>query len=153
MSKHTAVVEWMRGEANFLDGRYSRVHRVLFDGGVSFDGSPSPRVVKPPMSSEAAVDPEEMFVASLSTCHMLTFLHEAQKAGFRVDHYVDHAEGELGRNAQGRLAVTRVTLRPSVSFHGDHPADEAQLAMLHEKAHAGCFIANSVVTPVGVEPR
>ncbi|MBW3558373.1 MAG: OsmC family protein [Proteobacteria bacterium] len=153
MSKHTAVVEWMRGESDFLDGLYSRVHRVLFDGGVSFDGSASPGVVKPPMASAAAVDPEEMFVAALSSCHMLTFLYAAQRAGFRVDHYVDHAEGELGRNAEGRMAVTRVTLRPAVSFHADHAADEAQLAQLHEKAHHGCFIANSVNTEVRVEPR
>ena len=153
MSKHTAVVEWMRDEADFLDGLYSRVHRVLFDGGVSFEGSPSPWVVKPPMASEQAVDPEEMFVAALSSCHMLTFLHAAQRAGFRVDHYVDHAEGELGKNAEGRMAVTRVTLRPAVSFHGDHAADAAQLAELHDKAHHGCFIANSVNTDVRVEPR
>lgn len=153
MSKHTAAVEWMRGEQDFLDGRYSRVHRVLFDGGVSFEGSPSPSVVRPPMSSEQAVDPEELFVAALSSCHMLTFLHEAQKAGFRVDHYSDLAEGELGKTAEGRWAVTRVVLRPQVSFHGDHAADEAQLAELHDKAHHGCFIANSVTTDVRVEPR
>lgn len=153
MSKHTAAVEWTRGGQDFLDGRYSRVHRVLFDGGVSFEGSPSPSVVRAPMSSEGAVDPEELFVASLSSCHMLVFLHEAQKAGFRVDHYVDLAEGELGRNAEGRIAVTTVTLRPAVSFHGDHAADEAQLAELHHKAHEGCFIANAVKTDIRVEPR
>lgn len=153
MSKHTAAVEWTRGEQDFLDGRYSRVHRVLFDGGISFDGSASPSVVRAPMSSEQAVDPEELFVASLSSCHMLVFLHEAQKAGFRVDHYVDHAEGELGRNGEGRIAVTKVVLRPQVSFHGDHAADEGALAELHHKAHEGCFIANSVKTDVRVEPR
>jgi organic hydroperoxide reductase OsmC/OhrA len=153
MAKHTAAVEWMRGDQDFLDGRYSRVHRVLFDGGVSFEGSPAPSIVRPPMSSETAVDPEEMFVASLSSCHMLTFLHEAQKAGFRVDHYVDHAEGELAKNAEGRWTVTRVVLRPQVSFHGDHAAGEAELAELHHKAHEGCFIANAVKTDVRVEPR
>lgn len=153
MSKHTAAVEWTRGEQDFLDGRYSRVHRVLFDGGVSFEGSPSPSVVRAPMSAEAAVDPEEMFVASLSSCHMLVFLHEARQAGFRVDHYIDHAEGELGRDAQGRTAMTRVVLRPAVSFHGDRAADEAALAELHHKAHEGCFIANAVSIPVEVEPR
>ena len=153
MAKHTAAVEWMRGEADFLDGRYSRLHRLLFDGGVSLEGSPSPSVVRPPMSSEAAVDPEEMLVASLSSCHMLTFLHEAQKAGFRVDHYLDHAEGELGKTPEGRWALTRVVLRPSVSFHADHAADAAQLAELHHKAHEGCFIANSVKTDITVEPR
>jgi organic hydroperoxide reductase OsmC/OhrA len=84
---------------------------------------------------------------------MLTFLHEAQKAGFRVDHYTDLAEGELGKTAEGRWAVTRVVLRPQVSFHGDHAADEAQLAELHDRAHHGCFIANSVTTDVLVEAR
>lgn len=153
MSKHTAAVEWMRGDQDFLDGRYSRVHRVLFDGGVSFDGSPSPSVVRAPMSSEQAVDLEEMFVAALSSCHMLTFLHEAQKAGFRVDYYSDLAEGELGRTAAGRWAVTRVVLRPLVSFHGDHAPDTEAEALLHHKAHEGCFIANSVAVPVEVEPR
>ena len=153
MSKHTAAVEWMRGEQDFLDGRYSRVHRVLFDGGVSLEGSPSPAVVRAPMSSATGVDPEEAFVASLSACHMLTFLHEAQKAGYRVDHYLDHAEGELGKTAEGRWAVTRVALRPEVRFHADHAADEAALEELHERAHAGCFIANSVRTEVVVEPR
>ena len=153
MAKHTAAVEWMRGDQNFLDGRYSRVHRVLFDGGISFDGSPSPSVVRAPMSSEQAVDPEEMFVASLSSCHMLVFLHEAQKAGFRVDHYVDLAEGELGKNAEGRIAMTRVTLRPQVSFHADHAPDSEAEALLHHKAHEGCFIANAVKTDVRVEPR
>ena len=153
MSKHTAAIEWLRGEQDFLDGRYSRVHRVLFDGGVSFEGSPSPSVVRAPMSSEQAVDPEEMFVASLASCHMLTFLHEAQKAGFRVDHYSDLAEGELGKTAAGRWAVIRVTLRPEVRFHADHAADEAALAELHHKAHEGCFIANAVSIPVEVEAR
>ena len=153
MSKHTAAVEWLRGEQDFLDGRYSRVHRVLFDGGVQVEGSPSPSVVRPPMSSEAAVDPEEMLVAALSSCHMLTFLHEARKAGFRVDHYLDHAEGELGKTAEGRWAVTRVVLRPTVSFHADHAPDDAALSALHHKAHEGCFIANSVKTDVAVEPR
>lgn len=153
MAKHTAVVEWMRGGQDFLDGRYSRVHRVLFDGGVEIEGSPSPSVVRAPMSSETGVDPEEAFVASLSACHMLTFLHEAQKAGFRVDHYVDHAEGELGKNGAGRWAVTRVALRPVVSFHADHAPDDAALVELHHKAHEGCFIANSVKTDVQVEPR
>ncbi|MDP8916456.1 MAG: OsmC family protein [Pseudomonadota bacterium] len=153
MSRHTAIVEWMRGGQDFLDGRYSRVHRVLFDGGVEIEGSPSPSVVRAPMSSETGVDPEEAFVASLSACHMLTFLHEAQKAGFRVDHYVDHAEGQLGKTEAGRLAVTRVALRPTVSFHADHAPDEEVLAELHHRAHEGCFIANSVLTDVRVEPR
>lgn len=153
MSRHTAVVEWMRGEQDFLDGRYSRVHRVRFDGGVEIEGSPSPSVVRAPMSSEAGVDPEEAFVASLSACHMLVFLHEAQKAGFRVDHYLDKAQGELGKTEAGRWAVTRVALRPDVRFHADPAPDEAALVLLHRKAHEGCFIANSVTTEVRVEPR
>jgi organic hydroperoxide reductase OsmC/OhrA len=153
VSKHTAAVEWLRGEQDFLDGRYSRVHRVLFDGGVSLEGSPSPSVVRAPFSSETGVDPEEMFIASLSSCHMLVFLHEAQKAGFRLDHYSDLAEGQLGKLPNGRTAMVRVTLRPEVRFHGDHAPDDTALAELHHKAHEGCFIANAVAIPVQVEPR
>ena len=153
MATYTAEVEWTRGEQAFTDGRYSRVHRVRFDGGVEIEGSPSPHVVRAPFSSETGVDPEEAFVASLSMCHMLVFLHLAQKAGFRVDRYFDAAEGVLAKNAAGKLAMTRVALRPEIAFSGERTPTEAELADLHHHAHEGCFIASSVLTEVVVEPR
>ena len=153
MATYTAEVEWSRGEQAFTDGRYSRVHRVRFDGGVEFEGSPSPHVVRAPFSSETGVDPEEAFVASLSMCHMLVFLHLAQKAGFTVDRYFDAAEGVLAKNDAGKLAMTRVALRPEIAFSGERLPTEDELARLHHDAHEGCFIASSVTTEVVMEPR
>jgi organic hydroperoxide reductase OsmC/OhrA len=152
MAVYTADVEWTRGDQTFVDGRYSRVHRIRFDGGVDIEGSASPHVVRAPFSSETGVDPEEMLVASLSTCHMLTFLHLAQKAGLQIDSYRDAAQGRMGKTAQGRFAVTRVTLRPEIAFGGERRPTAAELDDLHHRAHEECFIANSVTTEVVVEP-
>ncbi len=152
MAEHTAVVVWTREGAAFTDNRYSRGHRWLFDGGVEVPASASPHNVRLPLSVEAAVDPEEAFVASLSSCHMLWFLSIAAGRGFVVDSYRDEAVGLLEDDGSGRLAMTRVTLRPAVEFGGDaRPADE-EIAALHEKAHELCFIANSVKTDVRCEP-
>jgi organic hydroperoxide reductase OsmC/OhrA len=109
-------------------------------------------VVRPPLSNPAAVDPEEAFVASLSSCHMLWFLGLAAVRKFRVDSYVDQAEGELEKNAEGRMAITRVTLRPTVHFSGEPQPTREELQRLHHEAHEKCFIANSVKTEVRVEP-
>lgn len=152
MAKHTARIEWSR-EADaqeFAKGHYSRAHIVSFDGGVSIPGSASPGVVRAPYSTEAAADPEEMLIAALSSCHMLTFLDLARRAGFVVDHYEDNAEGTLGRNEAGRFALQLVTLHPRIAFAGAPPPAE-QLADLHHKSHDLCFIANSVNFPVRVE--
>jgi organic hydroperoxide reductase OsmC/OhrA len=152
MSTHTAIVQWERDNALFSDNRYSRAHTWRFDGGVTVAASASPHVVPLPLSAEAAVDPEEAFVAALASCHLLWFLSIAAKAGFVVDHYADHAEGTMGVNAAGKQAVVTVTLRPRVTFVGARgPSPEEHLA-LHEAAHAECFIANSVTTVVRVEP-
>ena len=153
MATYTAEVEWSRGDQAFSDGRYSRSHRIRFDGGVDIEGSASPHVVRAPFSSETGVDPEEMLVASLSTCHMLTFLDMAKRAGFRVDRYLDRAEGVMGKNIQGKTAVTHVTLRPQIAFSGERLPNAAELEELHHRAHEECFIANSVTTEVVVEPR
>lgn len=150
MSVHTAVVEWTR-DGDFLAGHYSRGHTLRFDGGVSIAASASPSVVRAPWSVEAAVDPEEMFVASLSSCHMLWFLDLARHAGIVVEAYVDEAEGVMGRLERGKMAVTRVVLRPRLTLAA--PADEALIAELHHKAHEACFIANSVKTEIVVEPQ
>ena len=153
MGQHSAEVEWTRGTQDFLDNRYSRRHRLRFDGGVEVPGSSSPQVVPPPLSDPAAVDPEEAFVASLSSCHMLWFLSIAARRGFRVDHYHDAAVGEMGRDAGGRMAMTRVTLRPRVQFSGQTRPSPAELDEMHHAAHAQCFIANSVKTELRCEPR
>jgi organic hydroperoxide reductase OsmC/OhrA len=150
---HTATVVWERGDAAFVDNRYSRRHVIRFDGGAEMPGSSSPTVVKAPYSDPAAVDPEEMFIASISSCHMLWFLSLAAAEKFRVDRYEDEAEGVMEKNAEGKMAVTRVTLRPRVVFSGDKMPSAGDLERLHHKAHEECFIANSVKTEVSCEPR
>ena len=153
MHEYTARIEWQRLAAEpFTDNRYHRGHRLMFDGGTEIAGSSSPAVVPVPMSDAAAVDPEEMFVASLSSCHMLWFLSLAAKGGWRVDNYADDASGVMQRNAAGKWAMTRVTLRPQVAFGGDRVPDADQLHALHHQAHDECFIANSVHTEVRCEP-
>jgi organic hydroperoxide reductase OsmC/OhrA len=151
--EHHARVHWERGSARFTDNRYSRGHSWHFDGGVEVPASSSPHVVRTPMSVEAAVDPEEALVAALSSCHMLWFLSLAAHAGFTVDEYTDDAAGLMGRNASGRTAMVRVTLRPRTSFAGERLPGRAELTQLHARAHEECFIANSVTTEVRVEPR
>ncbi|HET9483972.1 MAG TPA: OsmC family protein [Xanthomonadales bacterium] len=153
MSDYTANITWTRGDAVFVDQRYSRAHTWRFDGGVEVAASASPLVVPAPMSAAAAVDPEEAFVAALSSCHMLWFLSLAAKRGYRVDAYDDAAVGVMARNAEGRLAMTVVTLRPSVAFSGDVRPTPADVMRLHHDAHAECFIASSVRTDVRIEPR
>jgi organic hydroperoxide reductase OsmC/OhrA len=150
---HIATVIWERGDEPFVDNRYSRRHVIRFDGGAEVPGSSSPHVMKPPLSDPSAVDPEEMFVASLSSCHMLWFLSLAARQRFRVDRYVDEAEGVMEKNAEGKVAITRVTLRPAVAFSGEKLPTRDELERLHHEAHAECFIANSVKTDVRCEPR
>ncbi len=152
MATNTAGVLWERGEQDFASNRYSRRHLWRFDGGAQVAGSSSPAVVPPPGSDPAAVDPEEAFVASLSSCHMLWFLAIAAKRGFIVDRYEDAASGILERNAERRFAMTRVTLRPRVQFSGAKLPTPEELDALHHKAHEECYIANSVKTEVVVEP-
>jgi organic hydroperoxide reductase OsmC/OhrA len=149
MATHTAKIKWAAKESGeeFLKGRFSRAHEVSFDGGTVIPASASPHVGK--WAVESAVDPEEMFVAALSSCHMLSFLHLARLAGFAVRAYDDHAEGVTEEIAPGRLAVTKVELRPKIEWAGAAPTKE-QLDRLHHGAHEICFIANSVQTQVTV---
>ena len=143
MARYVAEVEWALGEGeDFAAGRYGRGHRLRFDGGVVLPGSASPHVVGK-WADPAAVDPEEMLVAALSSCHMLSFLHVARLAGFGVGAYRDRAEGTMAEIAPGRQAVTRVVLHPAIDWAGSAP-DADRLAALHAEAHAVCFIANSV---------
>lgn len=152
MHSYTAHVLWNRGDQVFVDSLYSRRYLITFDGGVTIPGSPSPHVVREPLSDPAAVDPEETFVASLSGCHMLWFLSLAAERGYRVDTYSDNPEGVIERNAQRKLAISSVTLRPVVIFSGDAVPDENEFLALHEEAHGECFIANSVKTQIRCEP-
>ena len=151
MSQISAQILWQRGSADFIDNRYSRAHSWRFDGGIEVPASSSPHVVPVPLSLEAAVDPEEAFVASLSSCHMLWFLSLAAAQHLRVDRYTDDAVGVLGKNAQGKVAMTAVTLKPRVTICGEKPT-AAAFEALHHKAHEKCFLANSVTTEVHVEP-
>ena len=152
MAEYKAEIIWARGDQDFLGNRYSRGHLWRFDGGIEVPGSSSPHVVPLPWSDAAAVDPEEAFVAALSSCHMLWFLVLAAKRGFCVDHYADAAVGVMDRNADGKLAMTVVTLRPRVTFSGATLPSREQIDQLHHKAHVECFIANSVKTDVRCEP-
>jgi organic hydroperoxide reductase OsmC/OhrA len=152
MSEYTATVSWQRDAAPFLDNRYSRAHAWRFDGGAEVRASSSPLSVPPPLSDVRGVDPEEAFVASLSSCHMLWFLSLAAKQRILVDTYTDNPVGTMERNEQGRLAMTRVVLRPRLTFGGAIP-DAAQLRELHDRAHHECYIANSVLTVVVIEPE
>jgi organic hydroperoxide reductase OsmC/OhrA len=153
MSTHTAEVLWSRGNQNFIDQRYSRKHVLRFDGGIEVAGSASPHVVPLPYAAADAIDPEEAFVAALSSCHMLWFLSLAAQQGYVVDDYHDSATGEMGQGPDGRLMMTVVTLRPAVRFSGEKQPNGAEHAALHHQAHAACFIANSVKTEVRCEPR
>ena len=153
MHLYTARITWERGDQPFTDNRYSRVHRWRFDGGAEVPGSSSPLSVPAPMSDPAGVDPEEAFVASISSCHMLWFLGLAAGRKFRVDRYSDAAEGVMEKNAEGKVAVTRVTLRPDASFSGERIPTRAELEQLHHEAHERCFIANSVKSEIVCEPR
>jgi organic hydroperoxide reductase OsmC/OhrA len=151
MSTYTATIRWSRkGAEGFTKGQYSRAHEWAFDGGTVVPASPSPHIVPAPWSDANGVDPEEAFVASLSSCHMLFFVDYARRAGFVVEDYVDEAEGVLEKRGDGKTAMTRVTLRPRVTWGGEQP-DGAAIADLHHKAHEACFIANSVNTEVTIE--
>jgi organic hydroperoxide reductase OsmC/OhrA len=152
MSTHTVTIEWTRQGAVFSDRRYSRVHRWTFDGGAVVLASSSPDVVRVPFSDPAGVDPEEAFVAALSSCHMLWFLDLAAQAGHVVEQYVDHAVGRMARRADGKDWVAEVDLCPEVRFAAAAP-DAATLAALHHRAHESCYIANSVKTEVRVQPQ
>lgn len=152
MAAHRAEVIWTRDGQDFLDHRYSRRFIMRFDGGVDVAGSASPMVVPVPFSDPAAVDPEEAFVASLSSCHMLWFLSLAAKQHFRVDRYTDSASGTMAKNAHGMQYMAAVTLRPEVEFSGDRLPMRAEIEALHHDAHRECFIANSVITDVRCEP-
>ena len=149
MGEYRATVDW-RGGGGFASHAYSRAHRWRFDGGAEVPASSSPQVVRPPLSDPAGVDPEEALVASASSCHMLWFLHLARDAGLDVAAYRDEARGTMAKDERGRIAMTRIVLRPEIEYAGEGP-DAETLARLHHEAHEKCFIANSLRTEIVVE--
>ena len=150
MAEYRAMIDWaLESGGDFPKGRYSRAHTVRFVEHI-VPGTASHHVVGKRYAAPGAVDPEEMLVASISTCHMLTFLHVARLKGFVITRYRDVAVGVMEKNAEGRMAITRVTLSPEITYEGRRPADAERDAMHHE-AHEECFIANSVKTAVTVD--
>lgn len=151
MSEHIATIHWQRNQAKFIDNRYSREHTWQFDGGIEIAASASPHVIPQPYSNAACIDPEEAFVASLSSCHMLWFLSIAAKKRLIVDYYNDQAIGLMEKNKDGKVAITKVRLRPQVTFVGDNPPTDKQVEKMHQEAHHSCFLASSVKTEIVVE--
>lgn len=152
MSEYLATIAWERGPHPFTESRYSRNHRWMFDGGFEVSASASPHLAPAPFSDAGAVDPEEAYVASLSSCHMLWFLALASRRGFCVDTYRDEASGIMEKNTAAQTAITRVTLRPRATFAGAKQPSRTDIDALHHDAHARCFIANSVKSEVRCEP-
>jgi organic hydroperoxide reductase OsmC/OhrA len=152
VSEYRATVEWARSTADFDYKTYNRTHTLSFEGGIRVTASAAPGNIPATAAGAPGVDPEQAYVASLSSCHLLWFLHLACHAKLVVERYVDQASGVLEKNAEGRMAMTRVILRPVVTFAGRAPSAEEH-AQLHEGAHDECFIANSVKTEVVIEPR
>ncbi len=151
MHRYEAKISWRRNGAKFTDNRYSRGHEWVFDGGIKVPASSSPAAVRLPFSVAEAVDPEEALVAAAASCHMLSFLYFAAKQRFVVESYVDDAFGIMEKNEKGKLAVTRITLRPKIQFGPEKLPSASELATLHHAAHEECYIANSIKSEMVVE--
>jgi organic hydroperoxide reductase OsmC/OhrA len=151
MSDHRATVLWTRTDEGFLQSKYSRNHTWSFDGGLTVPATAAPNVIPPPWTDVTHIDPEEAFIASVASCHMLTFLHVASKAGFLVDRYEDEAIGTMAKNEKGIPWVKTIVLRPRIAFGGEKIPSAPEIDQLHHKAHDFCFIANSVKTEIRVE--
>lgn len=148
--QYKAIIGWKLSGQDFVKGQYSREHTWTFDGGMIVAASPSPTIVPAPWSNAANVDPEEAFVAAIASCHMLTFLWLASRDGFTVASYVDEAVGVMTKNERGALWVSSVTLSPQMVWSGERIPTAEEIAALHHRSHAECFIANSVKTDVRV---
>jgi len=151
MSEHKARIQWTKTEGDFLKGTYSRQHTWTFDGGITVPASSSPAAVRVPFSNPSNVDPEEAFVASLSSCHMLTYLYVASRKGFEISAYEDDAVGVMTKNERGIPWVSSVVLHPRITYSGDKTPTPEEEARMHHDAHEQCFISNSVKTDVRVE--
>jgi len=152
MAEYTAKIIWKREhKESFIDNKYSRAHHWHFDGGEVIKASSSAHIVPLPYSVEANVDPEEAFIASVSSCHMLFFLSIAAKQNFIVDNYIDDAIGVMSKNSEGQVSMTKLTLRPNINFSGNKQPTADELDQIHHQAHEQCFIANSIKTQVVIE--
>ena len=151
MSEHVATISWKRSGPDFVKGKYSREHTWTFDGGIVVPASPAPTSVPAPWSNASNVDPEEAFVAAISSCHMLVFLWLASRKGFQLESYEDRAVGVMTKNERGQMWVSKVTLRPSIAWGGEKIPAATEIDHLHHEAHEQCFIANSVKTEIAVE--
>ena len=149
MDEHRTTLTWQRIGAPFERGNFPRDHLIAFDGGQTVQVSAAAGYGGNP----AHADPEQLLVAALSSCHMLTFLAVVANRGHVVEEYRDEAAGTLGKDAEGRTAVTDVVLRPRVRFGGERVPSSDDVTKFHERAHAACFIANSVRAAVRVEPQ
>lgn len=153
MSKYKVKITWHRNpDEPFTDQKYSRKHTWTFDGGANIKASSSPHVVPLPMSDESAVDPEEAFVAAISSCHMLWFLSIAAGKKFLIESYQDNAEGVMAKNPEGKLAITEVILKPRIIFAGESIPSRAAINEIHHLAHEKCYISNSVKTNINIVP-
>lgn len=150
MSNYSATVKWNRNGDDFLANKYSRAHTWQFDGGIEVSASASPHIVPLPWSREENVDPEEAFVAALSSCHMLFFLSIAVELGIEIESYMDNAVGKMSKNEQGKIAITQVTLNPQIEFSGNTIPDKDTVDSIHQQAHEQCFLANSVTTKINI---
>jgi organic hydroperoxide reductase OsmC/OhrA len=154
MSEYAVKVTWTRKpDETYIDNKYSRGHAWIFDGGMTVPASSSPQVVPLPYSVEQNVDPEEAFIAALSSCHMLFFLSIAAKRRFVIDEYLDEPIGLIEKGTDGKMAMTKVTLRPKITFSGELRPTLAQLEQIHHQSHDQCFIANSVTSKIIIEVR
>jgi organic hydroperoxide reductase OsmC/OhrA len=154
MAKYIATIRWqLNDDADFLKHQYSRGHTWSFDGGIEILASSSPHVVPLPMSIENAVDPEESFIASVASCHMLWFLSIAAKQGFVVNKYIDEASGVMSKNSHGKIAITSITLCPKTRFSDDKKPTISHLESLHHSAHESCLIANSIKSEITCKPK
>lgn len=150
MGEYKATIRWQHSEGSFREGKYSRKHSWSFDGGVTLPASSSPQVVKVPYSDPTGVDPEEAFVASISSCHMLTFLYLAQKRGFDIESYEDEAVGAMSKNEHRVSWVSSVVLSPRIAYRGERVPTREELVKLHDDSHHECFISQSVKTEISV---
>ena len=151
MATYRATADWsLEGGGDFAKGRYSRGHVVVFDSGAEVQGTASPHIVGNKWAVAGAIDPEQMLVGAINTCHMLSFLHIAREAGFLITRYRDDAVGVMEKNAEGEMWVSKVTLHPQVTYEGRRPTP-AERDEMHHAAHHICFIANSVKSEVVVE--
>ncbi|MEO7660054.1 MAG: OsmC family protein [Pyrinomonadaceae bacterium] len=149
MSTYTATITWESDSPEtFTKNQYTRGHEWSFDGGVTVPASSSPHAVRVPFSVEAAVDPEEALVASVSSCHMLTFLWIASKTGFNIETYTDNAVGEMTKNDAGRQWISKITLDPQIAWAGERLPSDVEIAKMHHDAHKECFIANSIKSEI-----